>query len=98
MADVMKILLCSEANKDTVALALEGVEGGGIANISIPLTTNATGAGPADWWGGSGAYPEEMITTLEGVPECEMYETDGRSATFRAVLASHSPVLYRVTS
>lgn len=92
MADVKKIVLCSDANKAAVEAALVDVPGGGIANFGIRLETVQ---GAVTWWGGSGPMPPDMLTALENTPEAEMYDTDGTAATFYATLAAHTPPLRR---
>jgi hypothetical protein len=101
MANVRKVLICSDANRAALAVVLAAAPGGGIQNLAVPLSTNPpndeTVNGPTTWWGGSGWYPEEMITLLQTVPLlCEMYDTNGTAATFNGILASHVPVLHRV--
>lgn len=97
MADVRKILLCADVNMATVALALEGVPGGGIGNFSVPLVSLE--AVPATWWGGVGPIPEEMVAALVGQP-CEVLDCPGtarqHTANFNAAIAAHDPVLEKV--
>jgi hypothetical protein len=94
MADVRKILLCADVNMATVAAALDGVPGGGIANFSVELET--VNAPLATWWGGVGLIPEEMVAALVGQP-CELLDCPGtarqQKANFQAALAAHNPVL-----
>jgi hypothetical protein len=97
MADLCRILLCSDANKQAVADLLAEQPGGGIANLSIELTDQPSAQPPATWWGGSGWYPEEMVYALEARPDlCEVTESDGEASTFFAPIAQHDPVLKRV--
>lgn len=102
MSDVRKIILVSEINKAALETALNlvfpgGIPGGGMLNFSIALTTVSSQVPPANWWGGSGWYPQALADALTALPAlCDVYPTDSTRATFVTRLASHLPQLFFV--